>query len=263
MFKRSLPVLMYHHVAPIDMDHNIKPEVFEDHLRSFRRNAWKTLSAEEFLHCLQADSIPKKAVVLTFDDGFADNYLFAYPLLKKYGMKAVLFASSGFMDDTQVQRKAFLPCTHEEAWRLAYTDRRSEVMCTWNELAEMENSGAFDIQSHGYSHKTPVYLARKDYGELKEDLKRGKEELELRLSKRVDHLAWPKGRYDETGVNIALDLGYKAIYSVMRGSNTSEDLRALKRISVKYKNGRSLINKLRIYSCVLSTRLYLGIRRKA
>jgi len=259
MFGKSIPVVMYHHVSPVGKGLNIRPEIFDDHLRTLRRTGWKTLSGDEFLQCLQKNEIPKKCVLLTFDDGFVDNYLYAYPLLKKNNMKAVLFVPTGFIEDADIKRDRFLPVSHDDAWELASTERRSEVICTWKELEEMESGGIFDIQSHGHSHNTPQYLKEKKYTELKEDLLISKKTLEKRFSKDILHFGWPKGKYDQTGIDIATETGFKAIYTCERGSNTRENLKALKRLPAK-KDGRWLVNRLSIYSSVLLSKFYLALR---
>ncbi|MEF9426808.1 MAG: polysaccharide deacetylase family protein, partial [Candidatus Mariimomonas ferrooxydans] len=207
MFNKSIPIVMYHHVSPPGKELNVQPENFQDHLSILCSKGWKTLSGEEFLYFLQNNEIPKKCVLLTFDDGFADNYIYAYPLLKKYGMKAMLFAATFFIEDIEVKRNRFIPLSHKDAKNLAFTERRSEVMCTWQELKEMEDSGIFDIQSHGHSHNTPQYLKEKKYTELKEDLLVSKKILEKRLSKYILHFCWPGGKYDQTGVDIATEAG--------------------------------------------------------
>lgn len=260
MLHNSIPVVMYHHVSPVGKELNVTPEILEDHLKVLRQKGWKTLRGDEFLYFLQSKEIPRKCVLLTFDDGFVDNYLFAYPLLNKYKMKAMLFAATAFIEDIDIKRDYFIPLTHKESWRLALTERRSEVMCTWNELKEMEVSELFDIQSHGHSHKTPEYMKENKYAELKKDLLVSKSIMERRLSKEVLHLAWPKGHYDQMGINIATDAGFKALYTTERGTNTDNNLYELKRLPVKYKDGKWLIGKLRIYSSVSFTKLYLTLR---
>ncbi len=228
---------MYHHVSPLGKELNVQPEIFQDQLGILYKKGWKTLSGEEFIYFLQNNEIPKKCVLLTFDDGFINNYILAYPLLKKYGMKAMLFVATSFIEHLDMKREDFVPLPHEEAWDLLFTERRSEVMCTWKELKEMESNGIFDIQSHGHSHNTHLYLKRKRYEELKKDLLISKRTLEKRLSKDILHLGWLNGQYDQTGINIATEIGLKALYTTKRGANMSRNLKAQRRLPAK-KDGR-------------------------
>ncbi len=261
MFNNSIPVMMYHHIAPTDKSINVFPELFEDQLRVMSTRGWKTISCDEFLYFNHnRNDKPKKCVLLTFDDGFADNYVFAYPLLKKYGMKAVQFIATDLIDDSDISRESFTALTHSEAWKVANTHERSTVMCTWKELHEMEEEGVFDIQSHGSSHKTPDLIQSGNYTALREDLSKGKAVLEKRFSKKIEHFAWPRGIHDEESRNIAVETGYKALYTTDRGANTSGNLEWINRLPVKCRKGKWLGNKLPIYSSSLLTKIYLGIR---
>ena len=261
MLHDSIPVVMYHHIAPTGRDLNVYPEVFEDHLRALRQRGWKTLSPDEFVHFLHhRNDKPKKCVLLTLDDGFADNYVYAYPLLKKYNMKAAIFVATDFIQDADIDRSSFVPLSHKHAWELARTERRSEVMCTWKELQEMEASGAVDIQSHGMSHQTGKYMKDKNYAALRKDLSGSKALLEKRLAKKINHLCWPGGRNDEEGINIAVEAGYHALYTTERGCNTVHTLTRVSRLPVKCKNGGWLMRNISIYSSVFLTKLYLAVR---
>jgi len=264
MLYNSIPVIMYHHVAPTDRELNVYPEIFEDHLRELRRKGWKTVSGEEFLYFLgNTKDKPKKCILLTFDDGFADNYVYAYPLLKKYSMKAMIFIATGFIADEDIKRDSFVPLTHNAAWKIAYTARRAEVMCTWKELEEMEKSGVIDIQSHGHTHRVPEYEIAGEYHEIRNDLDTAKKILEQNLSKNILHLAWPKGVYNGSTIEIAEKLGYRALYTVERGFNTQKNLNTIRRLPVKNKNSAWLVKKVRIYSSTLLSKLYIAVRKRA
>jgi len=261
MLHDSIPVVMYHHVSKADRELNVYPDLFEDQLRELVQRGWKTLSGDEFLYFLDhKEEKPKKCVLLTFDDGFADNFVFAYPVLKKLGLKAMMFIATDFVADEDVRRDPFVSLSHNDAWRLAYSERRSEVMCTWKELEEMESSGVFDIQSHGTTHNTPEMMSEKKYKALKEDLIGGKAVLETRLSKKTHHFAWPRGHFDAEGIRIAVDAGFRALYTTERGANTNENLHAVNRLPVKCKEGKWLMGKLPIYSSVILSKLYLKLR---
>lgn len=261
MLHNSIPVVMYHHVSKADRELNVYPELFEDQMEELSQKGWKTLSGDEFLYFIEhEEERPKKCVLLTFDDGFADNYVFAYPLLKKFGMQAMMFVATDFISDDDVTRDSFVSLSHNDAWELACSGRRSEVMCTWNELQEMESSGVFDIQCHGTSHETPALMSGKKYKAVKEDLIGGKAILETRLSKKASHFAWPRGHYDAEGIRIAADAGFRALYTTDRGANTKNNLHAVNRLPVKCKEGTWLSGKLPIYSSVILSKLYLTLR---
>ena len=141
---RSIPVVMFHGVAPDrpdrppQMDHWLEPAVFERYCQVLRRQRFETL----FLHELRdiqrrRRPMPDRAVVLTFDDGYLDFWLYAFPLLRKYEINATAFVTTDFIDDEPARR---LP----EAFPYGFL--------SWDELREMEASGLVDVQSHAVTH---------------------------------------------------------------------------------------------------------------
>lgn len=260
MIFNSIPVIMYHHVMPEIKELNVTPEVFEEQISLLKRKGWKSLDGKEFLYLMQNPKESKrKCILLTFDDGFLDNYIYAYPILKKYRMKAILFVATDFITDSYIKRDDFKPMEHKEIWRLAYTDRKYEVMCTWNELREMQYSDVFDIESHGHSHRIPEFVKNSDYGKVENDLKLGIDLVIRYLNKKPLHLAWPKGVYNEKAVEIAKELGFRALYTTKRGANT-EDLLHIKRMAIKCKGSHWFKTRLRIYSSSLLSKIYSKIK---
>ncbi len=256
----SIPVIMYHHIIPSESPLNVTPEVFEEQLSLLKTKGWKTLDGNEFLYLMNNPrESRKKCVLLTFDDGFVDNYIYAYQALKKYRMKALLFVATDFITDLDIKRKKFDVLTHKEMWRCAFSDRKYEVMCTWKELKEMDEEGFFDIQSHGHTHKIPDFIERADYRALEDDLVMGKELLIKYLGKEPLHFAWPNGVYDSRAVDIAKNLGFKAIYTTERGENVNDTLH-IKRMAIKNKGAGWLNKKVIIYSSSLLSKAYKRIR---
>ena len=97
MKKQPVPVFMYHSVGVpnIKWKWNYLTTHFEDfekELIYLRKNNYCTISLDDLYNHIHYDKkIPKKSIILTFDDGYVDNYIFAYPLLKKYGFKGTIF----------------------------------------------------------------------------------------------------------------------------------------------------------------------------
>lgn len=260
IFNDSIPVLMYHHVMPSSIELNVLPEIFEEQLSGLKNKGWKTLDGEEFLYLMShPEKSRKKCVLLTFDDGFVDNYIYAYPILKKYKMKAILFVATDFIMDLTIKRDNLKILSHKEMWNIAQTEIKYEVMCTWKELREMQENKVFDIQSHGHSHNLPEFIKKNDYKMLKNDLKLSKDLLKKYLNKESLHLAWPKGVYNEKAIEIAKEEGFKALYTTKRGINT-EDLFNVKRIAMKCKGSSWLKTKLRIYSSSPFSKIYSKIK---
>lgn len=98
--KVSIPVLMYHSINNKSTNNNILPvNQFEEEMKWLKDNKFYTLSMSELINVFNTSkNIPKKAVVLTFDDGYLDFYSNAYPILKKYNFKATNFVITGTID---------------------------------------------------------------------------------------------------------------------------------------------------------------------
>lgn len=153
--QKAVPVLMYHSVAPTIEDWAFKelsvhPDVFGDQIATLARAGYTTVFlADLHRYVSGAGSLPPKSIVLTFDDGYLDNWVFAYPILKKHGFKATVFVSTDFIDRRDVVRP-----TLEDVWRgnakcesLGYAGFLSVP-----EMAKMLASGGIDIQAHCKTH---------------------------------------------------------------------------------------------------------------
>ncbi len=152
---RKIPVLNYHSVseAPgwmrIAGRVSLPPALFERQLRYLKRKGYQTLFISEVRTMLAGETPvpPGKAVALTFDDGYADNWVAAYPLLRRHGAKATLFVSPDWIAETERRRPTL---EDREAGRVRRLDWRGYL--SWAELKAMREGGWVEIQPHGRSH---------------------------------------------------------------------------------------------------------------
>lgn len=96
-------ILIYHRVVELDSDPQlltVKPRNFDEHMR-YLQEKFLTISLQELVKCLLQGNMPKNAVVITFDDGYADNLHNAKPILEKYGVPATVFVSSGLVGSSR------------------------------------------------------------------------------------------------------------------------------------------------------------------
>ncbi|HEU0051338.1 MAG TPA: polysaccharide deacetylase family protein, partial [Patescibacteria group bacterium] len=98
-----VPVLMYHHIRPMrpnfskaDREYTVTPEAFEEQMHSLWLAGYETITPDDLLSAIGKgqSSLPTKSVLITFDDGFRDQYQYAFPVLKKYHLKATFFIVS-------------------------------------------------------------------------------------------------------------------------------------------------------------------------
>lgn len=126
------------------------PGLFEEQIRLLSNKRFNTISLQALYDYRKFNKkIPDKSIVLTFDDGYLDNWVYAYPILKKYGFKGTIFVSPEFVDPTENYRPNI-----EDVWRDACREEEliTEGFLSWREMREMENKGIMDIQSHSMTH---------------------------------------------------------------------------------------------------------------
>lgn len=158
----------------------IPEAVFVDYLSYLHENGWQVIDLAAFLRGLaEPDSLPERAALLTFDDGYRSMLTSALPLLLKFEYPAVIFVPTDFIGG----RNSFdADCEPEEA------------ICDWDELRQLDRWGV-SVQPHGASHRP---FSELNLAQQEEELHRSKATLEAGLGKRVEVFSFP---YGDDGVN--------------------------------------------------------------
>jgi peptidoglycan/xylan/chitin deacetylase (PgdA/CDA1 family) len=263
----SIPVLMYHHVNPRGKFINVTPEKFEAHMRYLNRHGFTALHTDELLAILNGQKMPpKKPVMITFDDGWLDNWIFAFPALKKYGMKAVIFVITSLIPEKGRRQRsdegevAGFP-KHTECERMIESGSASEVMISWEEIREMTETGLIEIQSHTHTHRRydKLYTDPEERREvLMKELKTSKEIIEEKLDIPCNAICWPWGKYNSDYVKVAQSSGFGLMFTTEKGTNTetTEPWR-IRRVVIGNIGGFNFRKKLFIYSRDYLSRAYL------
>ncbi|BAH08386.1 polysaccharide deacetylase family protein [Clostridium kluyveri] len=203
---QSIPVLYYH---SIDYEKGnelrIPKEKFRQQMQYLKDNKYTTLSLDEFYNFLVNNNpVPNKSVIITFDDGYKDNYENAFPILKEFGFRATIFVITSTID----KEKDFL---------------------TSNELKEMSSCN-IGIESHTVNHDN---LNSLDYDAQIKTLKDSKEFLERILGKEVKYIAYPYGKWNENTLKAVKSAGYNMAFTTIGGwSNKDQGLYTLNRVYV-------------------------------
>jgi len=150
-----VPVLMYHSVAPEIKNWaysflSIAPDVFEDQISTLARAGFVTITLSElYAYMSGSGRIPPKAIVLTFDDGYLDNWVYAFPILRKYGFKATVYASTDFVDRASAARPNL-----NDVWdgRAKTEDLEWRGFLCQDEMRRMLMSDLVDIEGHCRTH---------------------------------------------------------------------------------------------------------------
>ncbi|MBI3753106.1 MAG: polysaccharide deacetylase family protein [Deltaproteobacteria bacterium] len=263
-----IPVFMYHHVSPHKGDMvSVTPDVFEAQMRFLKEAGYRTLSADEVVGYILSDvEIKEKTVALTFDDGYLDNYVHAFPVLKEYNIKATIFIVTDWVEEASnivrsqesgVRSNETPTPSHREGKELIATSQADKVILNWDRIREMEGSGLVEFYSHTMSHKKCAELSDE---ELIRELEGSKKVMEQKLNKPRPYLCWPKGSYTPESVKAAKDAGYTALFTTKRGVvKKGSDRFCIERIVVKDRV-RWFKNKARIYTNPLFSKIYLALR---
>jgi len=197
---RSVAILGFHKVGklpPVGWDSWFYiPEVtFIGYLQYLEENGWQVIDLATFLSGLDSPhSLPEKAALLTFDDGYQSILDVALPCLLRFGYPAVLFVPTDFVGG----RNTFDAGVEKE-----------EAMCDWEDLRELEHCGV-SVQSHGASHRR---FSQLDPGVQEQELIQSKAVLGDQLGKPVKVFCYPYGDSGaEPGVieRVLQQAGYQA-----------------------------------------------------
>jgi peptidoglycan/xylan/chitin deacetylase (PgdA/CDA1 family) len=216
-------ILCYHSIHPYKSFASASPALFGQQLAWLKDRADVVPLPEIRSSPEEANGRPR--VAITFDDGYGDNWDYAFPLLLEHGMPATFFLTAGLVgqDDAVVRRFA-------EIRRSSREDVRA---LTWEQVSEMRAAGA-EIGAHTYSHPNLARLAR---DEILDELRRSREIIEQRLQSPVTTLAYPFGKprrhVSRAAVEAAATAGYtRAVALITRALRESDSELELPRIAI-------------------------------
>jgi peptidoglycan/xylan/chitin deacetylase (PgdA/CDA1 family) len=195
----GVPILVYHRFGPAAVDTmTVTTPVFVSHLRYLKDNGYTVISLKQFVdfHHGHGSPLPPRAVVLTVDDAHRTVYTDMFPLIKQFNIPVTLFVYPSAIAN-------------------------APYAMNWEQLREIQASGLFDIQSHSYwhpnFHREKKRLSPPAYEEfVDQQLTQAKDILEHRLGGHIDLLAWPFGLYDDDLIRKAVEIGYRAAFTIER-----------------------------------------------
>lgn len=182
-----IPILMYHYIGdnpnPSDTTRNsltVSLKNFEEQMQYLTQNGFTALSLEALADiAAKKVATPTKPVVLTFDDGYIDFYVNASPILKKHDLRAVVFISTGLMNQGYYM--------------------------SWDQIREISNSGLVSFGAHTVTHR---YLIGLNRYEVFVELRNSKEVLESKIGQKVNFVSYPFGASNNLICQIAQEVGF-------------------------------------------------------
>jgi peptidoglycan/xylan/chitin deacetylase (PgdA/CDA1 family) len=261
---RALPVLMYHHVSPSPGLVTVSPDCFRSQISALAKAGWRSVGLLEVERFFAGESLPPRSCVITFDDGYLDNAIYAAPILSEFGMKAVVFVVTDWMGDGPIRHETEVHADHRECKRRIAAGDADSVILRWSEAELLAEQGVFEWHSHTASHirwdQTVVDLAQRKTA-LSADLLRSRKALAERLGVVSQHLCWPQGYYDQDYIEVACAAGFNYLYTTRPTVNVvGKGMLEIGRFVTKERTGRWLLNRTGLYSRPWLGRMYAAMR---
>ncbi|MCK9594893.1 MAG: polysaccharide deacetylase family protein [Candidatus Omnitrophica bacterium] len=204
-----LPIAMYHSISQSVPEGNrliVSVKTFDRQMEFLKTHKYNVISLEEAGDLIKnRKKAPARTLVLTFDDGYKDNYTYAFPILKKYNLPATIFIIVN---------------------EVGRPDRLS-----WDQMKEMQDSGLVTFGSHTLSH--PFLECVEDDQKLLEEIESSRRILQEKLASPVNTFSYPCGRLNARVRECAVNAGYKAAVATNPGKKmANDDVFALKRLRI-------------------------------
>ncbi len=195
----SAPILMYHHVGPIPSDADpirigltITADIFRDHLQYLSDLGYESVSLYQLQNALaMGEALPPRPIIFTFDDGYIDNFEYAYPIMKEYGYSGTIFVATQFMDDENPE------------------------YLTWEMAREMSAAG-WSIEPHSKRH---LDLSDRPRDFLIFEILGSLETVAYHIGYQPRYFAYPAGKYDDRVIEVLQEAGFWGALTVEPGKN--------------------------------------------
>ena len=217
----AVPILMYHHIGNSPSGtggesaaFTVSPKSFNTQMEWLHQHGYHSVTPQMVSEALRGGKpLPLKPVLISFDDGWIDQYALGFPILQRHGLTATFFVYPSAIG----------------------TDKSDGIYMTWPQLSNLIRQG-MDIQSNSISHPDLTTLSPQD---AHREILESKAILESHLNRPVIAFAYPFGKYNDSIVGIVKAAGYRCALGTESGlTQTTADLYALKRIQIS--NGDTL-----------------------
>lgn len=200
----GVPILAYHQVRDDDDLYSVKVAQFEEQMSYLASQGYNGISLEELFDAYEGKTkLPSNPIIITFDDGYEDNFLTALPIMEKYHMRSTVFVVSALVGTPEY--------------------------LSWQQISQMQERHT-EIGSHTVSH---VGLSSLNPDQQRREIVDSKIILEQHIGKTVQFLAYPYGQFAPITQQLLREAGYKGACSGNAGLNSKGvDVYALKRVNV-------------------------------
>jgi peptidoglycan/xylan/chitin deacetylase (PgdA/CDA1 family) len=202
-----VPILMYHSINTTSTGSSlvVEPNTFRKQMKFLKDNRFNFMSLAEYVELVKTGKRPKrKSIVITFDDGYADNYSQAFPILKEFNIPATFFIVTDWVG--------------------------KKNMLDWAQIDEMAKNNLIEIGSHSLSHQMLTTLPKPL---IMDELEQSKQILEKKLKLAIEFFCYPTGAHSDFIKELTKLAGYSAACATSVDKRTKlNDLFAIRRIRI-------------------------------
>jgi len=192
----KVPVLMYHHIQPEDVAKSlnqgsltVSPEFFRKDIEYLSTKGYSSIFPADLINFFDKGiALPKKSVMITLDDAYEDNYTYAYPILKEFNTKAIIFTPTGLVTVNNY--------------------------LNWNEIGEMNNSGLIYFANHTWSHQSSSAKIEV----LDREISLADTQLKEKGLNKDSVFAYPYGKPSAGAEKTLSKYGYKLAFTTVHGN---------------------------------------------
>jgi len=193
----KVPVLTYHHIQPqaiaVELKQtslNVDNGMFDQQMAYLVSNGYTSISTLALVEALRNHTgLPGKSVVITMDDGYADNDVYALPVLKKYNLNANLMLATGLVGS-------------------------NPDMLSWNQVQDMKNSGLYYFTNHTWSHYT---VTNGPQSKIESEIDTAASQIKQYLGQDVNIFTYPYGSFNNNAIQTLQRKGYIGGFSTIPG----------------------------------------------
>lgn len=208
----NVPVLLYHHIKPMQIAEEsghaqltVDSDLFDKQMAYLKSSGYNSISADELTDALiNHHSLPEKSILVTMDDGYDDNFTYAFQILKKYSIAGNFMISTGL-----VENKGYV---------------------TWGQLREINGNPHMYIYNHTWSH---AFLGGVSKEKIEYEIATANIQIENNLGKKVKIFTYPYGSFDQIVINVLRKHGFIGAFSTINGTTQCESyIYALRRTHI-------------------------------
>ena len=215
----QIPIIMYHSLLKdpgLQGKYVISPEVLENDMKYLKEKGYTAVNVQDLLDFVDGKKeLPEKPVILSFDDGYYNNYYYAYPLAKQYNMKIVIAPIGSCTDKFSATTDEHIPYSH----------------ITWDEIKEMMASGLVEFQNHTYdlhTNKQGKVGVKKMAGETDEayqkrlagDVVKMQQRMKENTGYEPSCFVYPFGAKSEKTAELIKEMGFRCTFTCESKVNT-------------------------------------------